>query len=952
MSAMAAGGSGPSVSTGKRAFTRRTLLLGAGAGAVFAAGPTPGWSAAALERLERRRPDQRWTLGGELQYFRSDPAHLEQRLARCAEAGYTTIQSYVAWNVHESTRGRIDFTGRTRPVIVNDHADQYEIETPDDQAAHGGNQSEVVANTDLKGFLRSLAARGFRVLLRPGPFISDEWRNGGLPDWLLEEGYPDMYIRGPDGTPLTPGAPFDTPPGSILLGGGPLYYFPSPSYASELYLKEARRWLTAFAAFVRPWLATNGGPVVGIQVDDETCFFYRFGPFEADYHPSMVARYRAQTGQDPPTAYPAPGAGPAALRPAFAWQRFKGQQIANYLGRLAADLRSAGVRVPIFHEQELQLSPPAGFSQTGRKLDALNPEFYNGDSGPWSIPLNELDAAAVRAAQRNRRRLIAVEMQNSDQLLYTMLFGEGLSGGLQFTYTDGVQEDGFTEMARLGKTIRAAGRRLSETRRRVDTAIVWCPDQLFAPYDSQRYGFDRDVRGVGERDVPALATALIRAGLAFDLLDTTVAEARDYLAYPTIWLAAGDILPRSAQQHLVEYVERGGRLICWPAPPTLDEQLRPCTVLAERLFGEPKAAFHAADDQEIHALGVKVRVFRGVQTFSLSGGAEAFAWSKSKPCGYRHSRGRGTAWLLGTWPAADSVPGRAANVFELQQVSSSSPSATAAAARELARARLGARAAAAVPADIRRQGTGSPQYLVVYDDPNDRRGGEVITGGTVAYWDGHDIVPVTQLNSAEQPMSQGSVPEGASVKVPPYRPLTPALLTLVRRLHGRRAVVESDDARAQVRVLDAAGGRAATLPVLNRFPEDIHTVIRTRVGGRRVRLPSRGTMKLPAATSLLLPVDYGLGSGVAIRQATVQLLSYQVHAGAASLELYSPAGGELVLTVPGPVASAHLGSRPIRPEQTRPDVDGSVQARMLLPPGEHKVTVRWRRGRRARRRQG
>ena len=923
------------------ALTRRTLLLGAGAGAALAA--APGWPAEALGRLGGRRPGPRWIFGGELQYFRSDPAHLEQRLARCAEAGYTTIQSYVAWNVHEHTRGRIDFAGRTRPVIVNDHADQYQIETPDDQASHGGAQGEVVANTNLESFLRSLASRGFQVLLRPGPFISDEWRNGGLPDWLLQAGYPDMYIRGPDGTPLTPGAPFDTPPGSILLGGGPLYYFPSPSYASEFYLAQARRWLTAFAAFVKPWLATNGGPVVGVQVDDETCFFYRFGPFEADYHPSMVARYRRQTGQDPPKAYPPPGGGPAALRPAFAWQRFKGQQIADYLGRLAADLRAGGVRVPIYHEQELQLSPPAGFSQTGRTLDALDPEFYNGDSGPWSIPLNELDAAAIRAAQRNRRRLIAVEMQNSDQLLYTILFGEGLAGGLQFTYTDGVQEDGFAGMARLGRTILAAGRRLSSTTRRADTAIVWCPDQLFAPYESQRYGFERDVRGVAERDVPALATALIRAGLAFDMLDTTVAEARDYLAYPTIWLAAGDILPRPAQEHLVNYVERGGRLVCWPAPPSLDEQLRPCDALAARLFGERKGAFHSADDQEIDAMGVRVRVFRGVQTFELSDGAEAFAWRGARPCGYRRRRGRGEAWLLGTWPAADSVPGRAANVFELQQVSSPLPGVVAAQAARLARSRLGAQAAAAVPADIQRPGTGRPQYLVVYDDPNDRRGGEVLTGGTVSYWDGRDIVPVVQINSAQQAVSDGSVPQGASVSVPPYRPLTPAHLTLIRKLHGRPAVVESSDRRAQVRALDTAG-RATTVPVLNRFPDDVRTVITLRAGGRRVRLPQRGALKLPAGTSLLMPIDYGLGSGVAIRQATVQLLGYRVGAGTLTLELYSPAGGELVLMLPGRLSGARVRTRPVPAKQSRPGRDGHAEARILIPAGEQALTVRWRSG--------
>lgn len=924
-----------------RGLTRRSLLLGAGAGAALAALPAEAWASRGLARLVPGRPGDLWVLGGELQYFRSDPKHLKERLARCAEAGYTTIQSYVAWNVHESTRGRLDFTGQTHPVIVNDHADQYQIETPDDQASHGGAQSEVIANTDLKGWLEMLADHGFRALLRPGPFISDEWRNGGLPDWLLEAGYPDMYIRGPDGTPLTPGAPFDTPPGSILLGGGPLYYFPSPSYASDLYLGEARRWLAAFAEFVRPWLATNGGPVVGIQVDDECCFFYRFGPFECDYHPAMVARYRDQTGQDPPTGYPAPGGPPAALRPAFTWQRFKAQQIADYLGRLAGDLRAAGVRVPIYHEHELQLSGPAGFSQIGKALDALDPEFYNGDSGPWSIPLNEFDAATIRAAQRHRRKLVAVEMQNSDLLLYTILLGEGLGGGLQFTYTDGVPEDGFQEIARFGRTIRAAGKRLTATRRRVDTAIVWCPNLLYAPYNSQRYGFQRDVRGVAERDIPALATAMIRSGLAFDLLDTDVAQAADYRPYPTIWLVASDLLPRSAQESLVAYVESGGRLICWPAPPSLDEHIEPCTVLADQLFPESPDRFYGEDPQTIEVLGQGVEVFRGVQTYSLSPAARAFAYRAGRPCGYRRAHGRGEAYLLGTWPVADSGPGRASNVFELQQVPSSSSSAEVAdRARELAQTHLGVAAAAMIGQNLIRTGSGRPEYLVVYDYPNERRGGEVVTGGTVAYWDGNDIVPVVELNSAEQAVSEGTLPEGAGVRVPPYRPLTPAHLRLVRRLHGRRLQARASDPRVQVRVLDHRGPPATTLAVLNRFPDQIRTVIRIDAGGRSVRLPTRGMLTLPAQATLVLPVDYRLGPGVMIVQSTLQLLAHRLGRSELELELYSPAGGELILSLPAPARLVRAGSRPVRVAQAYRS--GLIRARVELGAGEHTLSLRWR----------
>lgn len=924
-----------------RLLTRRRLLARSGqaAGAVLAGGlGLPGLQV--IDALARQ-PGGAATLltfGGELQYFRSDPQHLEQRLERCVQAGYTTIQAYVPWNVHESQRGQLDFTGRTHPVIVNDHADEYQIETPDDEISHGGAQARVIANTDLDGYLHTLAHHGFRVILRPGPFISDEWRNGGLPDWLLNEGDSGMYMCGPDGTPLTPGAPFDTPPGSILTGGAPLYYFPSPSYASGVYLDEARRWLTEFAAFVKPWLASAGGPVVAVQVDDETCCYYRFGPFEADYHPEMVARYRAQTGAAPPISHPAPGGGAGALRAAFQWQDFKARQIGEYLGTLAADLRAAGVDVPIYHELELQLTPPSGLAASAAGVDVLHPEFYNGDSGPWSLPLNELCAAAVRAAQRNRKRVFAVEMQNSDPLLYTLLIGEGLLGGLQFTYTDGVPETGFDQLAILGKTIHAAGERLVETTRRVDTAIVWCPDQLYAPYQSDQYGFERDIRRVGERDVPALATMLIGAGLAFDLLDTQVAQARDYRAYPTIWLVAGDVLPRAAQENLVAYVRSGGRLICWPSPPTLDEKLEPCSLLADRLYPERRLHFHSADVQEIRALGVTVPVFRGVQTFTLSSRARPFALLGDEACGYRRRYGRGEAWLLGSWPAADSVPGRAGTILELQQVSSSSQASTA--ARSLALKHFGTAAAAAVPDALDAPGAGSPQYVIVYYYPNDRRGGEVVTAGTVAYWDGTQAVPVVELGTTQQPTTPAPLPYGATVSQPPLRSLTDAHLTLAGRLHGRQLVARSSDRRAQVRVLSTGGGTAATVTALNRYPEDIATVIETSVDGRRVRLPTTGQLRLPASTSLLLPVGYQLTPGVRLEQATTQLLGFRVTGRSLELDVFSPAGGEVVVSVPGQLASASVAGKTIAVSGAA-GLDGAVHVRAELPAGEQTLTLGW-----------
>src|SRR4051794_20959396 len=103
-------------------LTRRRLLAsGSAAGLALLASETPGTAEAVVRAAAKRRRKpaaiRGWprTLGTELEYYRSDPAHLEDRLVLCKHAGYTTIQTYVPWNVHENTRGTLDFTGATHP---------------------------------------------------------------------------------------------------------------------------------------------------------------------------------------------------------------------------------------------------------------------------------------------------------------------------------------------------------------------------------------------------------------------------------------------------------------------------------------------------------------------------------------------------------------------------------------------------------------------------------------------------------------------------------------------------------------------------------------------------------------------------------------------------------------------------------------------------------------------
>ncbi len=69
--------------------------------------------------------------------------------------GINTIDLYIPWNFQEPRPGDFDFTGRTNP------------------------------RRDVRGLFALLAADGFRIIVRPGPVIRNEWRNGGYPAWLL-----------------------------------------------------------------------------------------------------------------------------------------------------------------------------------------------------------------------------------------------------------------------------------------------------------------------------------------------------------------------------------------------------------------------------------------------------------------------------------------------------------------------------------------------------------------------------------------------------------------------------------------------------------------------------------------------------------------------------------------------------------------------------------------------
>ena len=141
----------------------------------------------------------RFLYGGDLSYGRTPRRRWRESVLKMKAAGMNCVTFYCVWLLHEPERGAWDFEG--------DH--------------------------DLGAFVDLVAEAGMFAVCRLGPFVHGEYRDGGLPHWLVEELGPRARSNDPE------------------------------------YLGPADEWYRKLATVVRPRLAPNGGPIVLLQLENE-----------------------------------------------------------------------------------------------------------------------------------------------------------------------------------------------------------------------------------------------------------------------------------------------------------------------------------------------------------------------------------------------------------------------------------------------------------------------------------------------------------------------------------------------------------------------------------------------------------------------------------------------------------------------------------------------------------
>ncbi|MGA8036718.1 MAG: glycoside hydrolase family 35 protein [Candidatus Acidiferrales bacterium] len=98
---------------------------------------------------------------------------------------------------------------------------------------------DFTGNLDVAEFLRTAREENLNVLMRLGPYACGEWDAGGFPAWLFEDG--KIKVRSTD----------------------------------PQFLAAAGEYLDHIGAQIAPYLGSKGGPIIGLQIENE---YGSYGP--------------------------------------------------------------------------------------------------------------------------------------------------------------------------------------------------------------------------------------------------------------------------------------------------------------------------------------------------------------------------------------------------------------------------------------------------------------------------------------------------------------------------------------------------------------------------------------------------------------------------------------------------------------------------------------------------
>ena len=537
---------------------------------------------------------QPW-ISGTFHYWRSDAQLWPEILSNIKAMGFDMVETYIPWGIHEIERGRFEF-GEKEP------------------------------RKNLEKFIQLVGQADLKLVVRPGPHINAELNYFGYPPRIIY----DPAIVAQEGS------------GAVSVHDAAPKAFGNLSYASRKLYEETALWFDALAPILKRNLHPNG-PIVALQVDNETGYYFRTGAYLLDYNPDSIrwyrtflekrygtlkalndcygSRYKTFSEIDPPRFFT--GEAVKDLPYYLDWSRYKEWQINECLRIIAGMWRERGVDgVPFFQNFYGPTNSPYNtneaeteaygldvvgldnyqrkeiYSSTARMASYLSgtsrlpfiPEF---GSGCWSLPLWE----NTMTLEDQRFTTPLLFMFGLKAINYYMLVERDRWMGSPLTAHNKIRHAYFDFYRHWNSFLKK--NQFHEWTLQSELLIL-------SNYDTERVlkavkvveghpiHFLPEELGYAEspslfqyrleEEHPRWDGNLWNYALKHHLpahCSDTVAPIEKLRGHKAVWVVTFEMMKKKAQENLRRFAEEGGTLILGPLVPSLDEHTRPSDLFPE-----------------------------------------------------------------------------------------------------------------------------------------------------------------------------------------------------------------------------------------------------------------------------------------------------------------------------------------------------------------------------------
>jgi len=610
-----------------------------------------------------------FVISGEIHYFRLEPKLWEKHLLLLKDAGANTTSTYIPWDWHEYEENQFDFIGQTHPA------------------------------RNLVGYIKLCKKVGLDLIIKPGPYILSEYKNQGLPQWFLNKCNRNSHALDENGNIIAPD----------LMSYMSEEYLRYTFHWYDKIMPIIKQFQESKNGPITMMQVCNEVGVfqwLSGKIDYNKSVMKLYNEFLILKYKSIEKLNRTYGTEYSSFEKISAPSGVIENKQDYCayndFHLFYRHYFAQYLDILIKKIRSFNIDLQLSHnipgwiygnaaELPMLISTYEEVLRTRTDLvfglDHI-PEFFSFRNAHSDLACNKILEAvqtqgpvwAAEFQSGTREHQVKSDSKDLETFYYASL-AHGIKSFNYYMFSQGINPKG---KGFYGKTFyyqtplnsKAEKSPLYDAIKRVDKFITKEEENLllskthsdicvglYKPYFNtelttsqllkekklyvDKLGLTLDPRFVREEIFfNGLLRGLQALNFNYDVQDLENSSLEVLFKYKQLWVVTTEFMDGATQSLLASYVKMGGRLIIYPAIPTLDLYLNPCTILKDEL----KISFtKSLSPNKIEAFGIKevFTVFKEKQIFKITNEEIVSKTELGEACGICKRIGSGVITALG-----------------------------------------------------------------------------------------------------------------------------------------------------------------------------------------------------------------------------------------------------------------------------------------------------------------